>query len=128
MQKILFYDGDCGFCNKSVQFVLNNERNSDICFSALQSDFALNFFKEHNFPKADLSTFYFWDGKKLYQKSAGALRLVNDLKFKWQFLKIGYLIPVFLRDKIYDFIAKRRHKLSVGFCALPSPEQKKRFI
>lgn len=128
MQKIVFYDGDCGFCNKSVQFILTHEKSHNICFSALQSDFAKAFFIKHNLPAADLSTFYFWDGLKLYQKSTGALKVLNDLKFWWKFLKVGYLLPRFLRDKMYDFIAKRRHRLSAGFCALPSAEQKLRFL
>ncbi|MES2588263.1 MAG: DCC1-like thiol-disulfide oxidoreductase family protein [Bacteroidota bacterium] len=128
MQKIVFYDGDCGFCNKSVQFVLKNEKSAELFFAALQSEFALNFFKEKNLPKADLSTFYFWKEGKMYEKSSGALKLLNELKFPWQILKIGYILPKFLRDKIYDFIANKRHKISAGFCALPNPEQRQRFL
>ena len=46
--KILFYDGDCGFCNKSVQFVLKYENRSEIYFSALQSDFSRDFFQQQS--------------------------------------------------------------------------------
>ncbi len=126
--KIIFYDGECGFCNKSVQLVLNNEKTHEIKFAALQSDFAINFFKDQNLLKADMSTFYFWNEEKMFQKSRGALKVLSFLKFPWSLLKIGYLIPNYLRDKMYDFIAKRRTKLSTGFCVLPSPEQKSRFL
>ena len=40
---IVFYDGDCGLCNRVVQFILRNERNQKLVFCALQSEFGSNF-------------------------------------------------------------------------------------
>lgn len=125
--KIVFYDGDCGFCNKSVQFVLKNGKTNEIHFSALQSDFSKSFFKNQQLPEPDLSTFYFWDAS-MYSKSTGALKVLNYIKFPYSLLKIGWLLPQKMRDIVYDFIAKRRHKLAAGFCVLPSEEERKRFI
>jgi predicted DCC family thiol-disulfide oxidoreductase YuxK len=126
--KIVFYDGDCGFCNKTVQFVLKNDAKKGLYFTALQSKFAEEFFQNHNFEKPDLSTFYFWNGEKLFKKSSAALRLVKELSFPWPLLQIGFLIPRFFRDKLYDFVANRRHKMSKGFCVLPTIKDKKRFL
>lgn len=125
---IVFYDGDCGFCNQSVQFILNHEKNSDIHFCALQSDSAVSFFKERNLPKPDLSTFYFWNGKKLYQKSNGAVLLTKHFRFPWSCLLVFWIVPAFIRNAVYDFIAKNRHRIKAGFCVIPSEEQRKRFI
>lgn len=125
---IVFYDGDCGFCNKSVQFILNNESNDAIHFAPLQSEFAQSFFTSKGLPTPDMSTFYFWDKTTMYSKSSGALRVINYLKFPFPLLKIGFIFPRFLRDWVYDVIAKRRHQLAAGFCALPTEEQRKRFI
>ncbi len=125
---IVFYDGDCGFCNKSVQFILKNEKNLDLHFAALQSEFSQDFFESNKFPKPDLSTFYYWDGSELFSKSTAALHLLDQLKSQFQFLKIGYIFPKLMRDKMYDFVAKRRHKISNGFCVIPSSENRKRFI
>jgi len=127
-RKIIFYDGDCGFCNRSVQFALNHEKNQEIYFCALQSNFSSEFFRLKKLPPADLSTFYFWDGEKLYQKSSGALRLLSFIRFPYRLLAVFKLIPKFIRDYVYDMIAKRRHQLSAGFCMLPTLEQRKRFI
>jgi predicted DCC family thiol-disulfide oxidoreductase YuxK len=126
--KIVFYDGDCGFCNKTVQFVLSKDSKKQLYFTALQSPFAIDFFSKNKFEKADLSTFYFWNGDKLFKKSSAAIQLVRQLKFPWPILQIGYLIPRYLRDKMYDFVANRRHKMSRGFCVLPSVEDRKRFL
>lgn len=126
--KILFYDGDCGFCNKSVQLVMKYERDSSILFSALQSDFTKDFFKQHHFPAPDLSTFYFWNNGVLYQQSTAALVVSKHLRFPLKLALVGWIIPRFVRDAIYRFIAKRRHRLSNGFCVLPTAEQKARFL
>lgn len=127
-QPIIFYDGDCGFCNRSVQFALNNEKASDLHFCALQSRFAANFFSERKLPVPDFSTFYFWDGEQMFQKSNAALRLATHFRFPAKLLVLLRIVPRFLRDFVYDGIAKRRHRISAGFCMLPTPDQRKRFI
>lgn len=128
MQKIIFYDGNCGFCNKFVQFVLKNERGSQLFFASLQSNFAKNFFNQKNILVLDLSTFYFWEGNQLLQKSSGVLSVVSYLKWSWQIFKIAYVLPKSFRDKIYDFIAKNRYKISRTFCVLPTMKQRERFL
>lgn len=129
MQKlIVFYDGDCGFCNKSVQFVLKNEKGKKIHFAALQAEFSVQFFKNKGLEQPNMSTFYFWNGKKMLQKSTAALSLLKYLKMPFPLGAFFWIIPSLLRDKVYDFVAKRRHKLAAGFCALPSVEERKRFL
>ncbi len=125
--KIVFYDGDCGFCNKSVQFILKHGKTKEIHFAALQAEFSKQFFAEKNLPTPDLSTFYFWD-RDMYSKSTGALKVLNYIKFPFNLLKIAWIVPRFLRDKVYETIAKRRHKLAAGFCVLPDSEERKRFF
>lgn len=125
---IIFYDGDCGFCNKTVQFVLNHEKKSEIHFCALQSEFAIDFLKQHGITKIDLSTFYFWDTKKLYERSTAALKVLNYLRFPFTLGKIGWICPRFIRDAVYNMIAKRRARLAPSFCALPTPKQAVRFL
>lgn len=127
-RKIIFYDGDCGFCNLSVQFVLNHERSHNIYFSSLQSDYAVTFFKEMKLPAPDLSTFYYYSNGILFQKSTAALKVIPELKWYLRIGIIAWIIPAFLRDKLYDFVAKRRKKLAKGFCVLPAAEQQKRFL
>lgn len=127
-KKIVFYDGDCGFCNKSVQFILRYEKDKSIYFTALQSNFALCFFQENHLPKPDLSTFYFSDGEMFLEKSDAALRVAKYLRFPFSLLRFFWIVPQFLRDKVYEFIAKRRQRLSKEFCVVPEIEDRKRFL
>lgn len=127
-KKIVFYDGDCGFCNRSVNFILKYDASKEILFAPIQSAYAQDFFIEKGFEQPDLSTFYFYVNDKMYLKSAGAKRLTKYLKFPQRLLAIGWIVPRFIADVGYDFIAKRRQKLSKGYCIVPTVEEKKRFI
>jgi len=127
-QQIVFFDGDCGFCNKTIQFVLRHEKGNSLRFSSLQSSFAQDFFKAKNFPEPDLSTFYFFDGSELHERSTAALKLIPNLKWYCKPLSIGWFFPKKIRDTFYNFIAKRRSKLAKGFCLIPTLEERKRFF
>lgn len=125
---IIFYDGECGLCNRSVQFVLKHERNSTILFSALQSNFTKDFFDKHQLPLPDFSTFYFYKGNQLYKKPTAVFNVVPYLKWYWQPLCVFSILPVKFTDSVYNFIAKRRKKISGTFCVIPSEENRKRFL
>ena len=125
-KKILFYDGDCGFCNSSVQFVLKHKKNN-IYFVTLQSKLA-----EKSMSKNDITikmdTLYFLNNNRIYSKSSAALQISKQLKFPYPLFLAFYIVPPFIRDGLYSFIAKRRHKIKNGFCLLPEAHDKKLFL
>lgn len=128
VRAIVFYDGDCGFCNRVVAFILRHEKNDLIHFASLQSDFATRFLAEKGIEKIDYSTFYFWDQSTLSDKSSAAFRLTKYLRFPYCLLRIFSLLPVFITDRVYLLIARYRKKIAGEFCYAPSVEQRKRFI
>lgn len=126
-KRIVFYDGDCGFCNTSVQFILN-KRKKDIYFAALQSELAEQELSKRG-ESIQMNTLYFLEKGVLYKKSTGALRIAKYLKGILPLLYwIGTLVPRVFRDWVYDLVAKHRHKISPGACAIPSEEEKKLFL
>ena len=125
---ILFYDGDCGFCNRSVSFVLKKDKNKKIFFAKLESDFTKKIFNKNNWNFPDMSTLYFIDNGVVFKKSSAILRICCYLKMPYNFLFIFKIIPKFLRDYMYDFVSKRRNKIANRFCFIPSNDQKNRFI
>ena len=110
-QAILFYDGDCALCNRVVTFILNHEKDSKILFSALDTAAANEFLSKHPSYKREEDTVYFFDGNQLYRKSTAVLKLLPFLKGYVFVLRLGWLFPKGLRDKIYDEIAKRRQRI-----------------
>lgn len=125
---VVLYDGDCGFCNRSVAFVMKRDKTKSIHFSAIQSDFTKQLFIEKGWEEPDLSTFYFIEDGELFQKSKAALKVAGYFLFPYSLVRVFTIIPRFIRDSVYDFIANRRQKISNGFCVMPSEEERGRFI
>ncbi len=126
---IVFYDGDCGFCNRVVQFVFRHEKDQSIYFSALQSDFSKQFLEgKMGLENIDPNTFYLYNGKEILSKSTAALTLLSFLKWPWQFFKVVWIFPKFIRDWLYSQIALRRHHLAPKVCFLPNENQRKRIL
>lgn len=127
LKRIIFYDGECGFCNTSVQLVLKH-RKKDFYFIALQSSIAKRILTSYNV-KIEMNTLYLIENGKLFERSTAVLRISKNLTHFYPLLYyIGILFPKAVRDWIYIQIAKRRHKIRPGFCAVPSPEEKLFFI
>ena len=101
---IVFYDGLCGLCDKSVQFILKHDSKKIFLFSALQSDFASNTL---NNPLA-YNSFILNHNGKTYQKSTAALHTLKLLGGFWTLLFCFIIVPPFIRDAVYDFIAANR--------------------
>ena len=128
---ILFYDGDCALCNKSVQFVINHgkETPNPILFCSLQSNYAKQVLEKHNYNFNQLSTLVLLIDDTILYKSTAALELGYFLKTPYSWVVIFKIIPHFIRDGVYDFIAKNRKQLiKKTFCYVPSLELKNRFI
>jgi len=125
---ILFYDGDCGFCNSSVQFVLKHRRKTQkIYFVTLQSDFAKKTLHTYQID-IKLDTLYVLKNKKVYQKSAAAIELTKLLKMPYLLLVSMIIVPKVLRDWGYTKIANKRHQIMKSFCVLPKEDERVFFL
>ena len=123
---LVFYDGDCGFCNSSVQFILAKNK-IPFYFMPLQSKSAEAVLKELDIT-INMDTIYFLKYNKIYDRSSAALRISKGLKGGYPILFAFYIIPKFLRDPFYNFIAKRRHKMKADYCVISTPENDQYFI
>lgn len=125
---IVFYDGDCGLCNRSMTFILNHERDNDLCFASLQSDFTKDLFEKHQWKQPNLDTFYLFIDGKLLDRSDAALEVAKHLKTPYSWLRIFRFVPRGLRDLVYNLIAANRQKVAFKKCMIPSTDQAKRFL
>ena len=126
--RIVFYDGECGFCNHIVAFVLRHDKTEKVQFAPIQSGYTSRLFDGLGIKQPDLSTFYFFEDGVMYEKSTAALRLGRYLRFPHSLVRVFWIVPRFIRDGGYNFIAKRRRRLSKGFCIVPNEEQRSRFL
>jgi len=123
---IIFYDGLCGLCDRSVKFIIKYDQEKKFRFAALQSDFAKQILGDD----ANADTFILFEKGKIITRSTAALRVCKILSGKLSFLYIFILVPAFIRDTFYDLIARNRYKWFGHFdeCKIPTPEQKELFI
>ena len=130
MQKIVFFDGVCNLCNRSVNFLIKQDKKGLLKFASLQSDFAKSFLPEDLVNSAVLDSIVFSDGKKFFTKSSAVLAICKSLGGGFHFFRIGYLLPSFLRNAVYTFIANNRYKWfgKKDQCMIPTADLKERFL
>ncbi len=128
-QPLLLFDGECGLCNRAVQFLLKREKKSLLHFAPLQSapGTALRKYFEIS-DKTD--SLVLIKNNEAYIKSCAALRLTKYMKGLWPLMMVFLIIPPFLRNLVYDFIARCRTKWfgKVESCALLKQEDRSRFL
>lgn len=126
---ILFFDGNCGLCNRSVKFVLRKEKKHELIFSPLQSEFAKRTLAPFNL-EGKMDSMVLLENGKVHLRSSAALRVTKYLKGLWPGMLAFLIVPSFIRNFIYDYIAKNRITWfgSADYCEMMTPELKKRFL
>jgi predicted DCC family thiol-disulfide oxidoreductase YuxK len=126
-KRIVFYDGDCGFCSRSVQFILKKQKRP-VYFMPLQSELAEKIIHSHG-REIDMNTLFYLTENKLFERSSAVLKIAKNFHFGYKSLAfIVSLIPKYFRDKVYDWIAKRRLSIAGKNCYLPTEEEKELFL
>jgi predicted DCC family thiol-disulfide oxidoreductase YuxK len=129
-KKIVLFDGVCNLCSSSVLFILRRDKRNRFLFGSLQGKAGQEYIKKFNLPPDAYNSFMLVEGEKLYTRSTGALHMMKYLGGGWQLLYIFMIIPKFIRDGIYNVIAKNRYKWfgKKEECWLPTPELKEKFV
>lgn len=127
---ILLFDGYCNLCQSSLQFVLKHEKKPELYFTSLQSDAGVQLLKHYSLDPNKVDSFVLIENNKAFVKSSAALRVLKYLKGLYP-LGFGFIIvPQFIRNIVYDFIAKNRYKWygKTDSCILPDKDLLKRFL
>ncbi|MCM3280666.1 thiol-disulfide oxidoreductase DCC family protein [Exiguobacterium sp. MER 193] len=129
MPAIVLFDGDCNFCDASVQFIIHHDRHASIHFASLQSEVGQSLRTRHRIPESVDSIVYIEEGVP-YLKSDAAIRIAEHLDGRWRLLRLIRFIPRPIRDHGYALFAKHRTRLfgKKEVCTLPSPDVRKRFL
>ena len=127
---IIFFDGVCNLCNSSVQFILKKDANNLFLFSSLQSDAAKDILLQYNLENFDLSSIILLENGIIYQKSTAILKIAKRLNGIYKYSYAFIIVPKFIRDGVYSFIARKRYKWfgKRDSCMLPTKELKFRFL
>lgn len=125
MSLVLFFDGDCGFCSKSVRKVYALDREGKVEFAPLQGELAqeLGFTKYADKAGGTMVILREEDGEKFFKGDAWIV-LGETLGGAWSFLaRIFALFPKTARDWIYDLVAEHRYLIAGKNNACGIPEE-----
>lgn len=127
---IILFDGVCNLCNSSVQFVIKHDKDKKFMFASLQSTAGQLLLKQFDLPLQDFNSFILIENEKVFLKSTAALMVAKQLKGAVKLLYGFIVVPPFIRNGAYNFIAKNRYKWfgKKDSCILPTPELKARFL
>jgi predicted DCC family thiol-disulfide oxidoreductase YuxK len=127
---VILFDGVCNLCNGAINFVLRHDKKGIFRFASIQSEAGQQLLAANGIDASELNSFFLVEKGKVYKKSAAALRVVNYFAWYWKELQILIIVPYFLRDAIYDFVATNRYKWfgKRDQCMVPTPDLQKRFL
>jgi len=129
MSAVVLFDGVCNLCNASVAFILRRDPKAYFRFASLQSEAAARLL-EGSPLEAKLDSIVLLEDGAVFTQSTAALRIARRLRGAWPLLYAFIILPRFLRDPIYDWIARNRYRWfgRRESCMIPDPALKDRFF
>lgn len=109
-KNIILFDGFCNLCSWSVKFILKRDKKDIFRFASLQSETGKRILSEFKLPVDFEKSVVLIENNSVYFNSEAALRISKNLRHLWPLLFVLILVPKFVRDSIYNFIAKNRFK------------------
>jgi len=129
-ERIILFDGVCNLCSGWVQFVYQRESQAHFKFVSVQSETGQMLLQWSGLPTDRYETMVYIEHGQAYFKSDAFLQIVSLLKKPWPLINTGKFIPKFMRDWMYDRVARNRYRLfgRRKLCMLPSKPLKQRFL
>jgi predicted DCC family thiol-disulfide oxidoreductase YuxK len=127
---ILLFDGVCNLCDASVQRVIKADRADLFRFASLQSEAAQELLRQSDLSEDHLKSVVLYHQDRFYTHSDAVLESARLLGGAWSLLYVFKIIPRFIRDGIYNWIARNRYRWfgKKDQCMIPTPELKSRFL
>lgn len=127
---VILFDGVCNLCNASIQRVIKNDPAAIFRFASLQGQLGQQVLEHFQLPASSFNSFLLLQDGKLHSKSTAAIKVMKQMKGGWKWLYyLLIIIPPFIRNFFYDFIARNRYKWfgKQEACWVPTPELKALF-
>lgn len=128
---VVFFDGLCPFCDRFVLRLLTWDKKNALLFTPLKGQTASEILVGQTMKSpADPDTVIAWDSAGFYFRSSAILWILTHLGGRHKLWAACYLIPACVRDAVYNWVARNRHKWfgRLDSCRTPTESRKDRFL
>jgi predicted DCC family thiol-disulfide oxidoreductase YuxK len=129
---IVLFDGQCGFCDGFVRWLLERDARGALRFAPLQGETAAELRAHHSEIPREHDTVVFVEtrGERVSLRSDAVLRILSLVDGPWRHIAILRWIPRILRDLPYRVFVRLRYRVfgRLDACPIPSPEEASRFL
>jgi len=130
-KKIVLFDGVCNLCSSAVQYIINHDKKDIFRFVALQSELGISICKYLGISFSKMDSIILYDPKTAYfYKSSAVIEIAKNFGGLWKLTPVFRIVPIFISDRIYDYVAKNRYNWygKKESCMIPTPELKAKFL
>lgn len=130
-QATVYFDGTCNLCNGFVDFLIRRDTRRVLRYASQQGPaFAALVARHPEVASVDTMLAHVAEGDRLFLKSDAVLATVGFLPAPWPLLRVLRVVPRFVRNAVYDWVARNRYRLfgRRETCRLPSPQEKELFL
>jgi len=127
---IIIFDGYCALCSGWAQFVLRHDRTARYRLLCAQSPLGYALYVHYGLDPQDYETNILIEDGAAWFKSEGSIRMAEGLGFPWSLAAVFRILPMPVRDRIYEFVARNRLKVfgKRATCYAPQPGYQDRFL
>ena len=122
-KKIIFYDGLCAMCNRFIRILITLDKKEKFLLAPLQGKNGKILKEEFSKEIQGIDSVIFYN-KKVFTKSSAVINILNELGGAYKLAYIFNIIPAFISDSIYDYIARNRFQWFGKLDKCPIPEKK----
>lgn len=127
---VILFDGICHLCDGAVHFIIKREKSPGLHFAPLQSNSGKMLLAQYGYPDDYLDGLVLIEKNRAYDRSSACLRIAGSLKLPWSLFFYLLVIPQWIRDPVYQAIAKFRYRCfgKKASCSLPQGVEGSRFL
>lgn len=129
-REVILFDGVCNLCNGAIDFILERDPEGHFVFASLQSVPGREILSQFGLATKDFDSVVLVKNGRVYKKSRAAIEIASKMTGGWPLFQIFKVIPRFVTDGVYNFIAQNRYKFfgKRETCRLPTPAIRSRFL
>lgn len=128
LDTVVFFDGVCNLCNSYVQWLIKRDKKNKLKYASLQSQFAQHHITDIKIRQTD--SIVFFKNQQFYTKSTAVIYILQSLGYPYKLSVVLLIVPKFIRNWVYDIVARNRYKWfgKRAACLLPEASLKDKFL